>query len=864
MKWITIFFTTILAVQQVQAQFPLPYCAESYLSGVEPITLVKFSNINQSSSASLSSIAHENYTAVVGNVSPGITYPITLKGNTDGTYTTYLRVCIDWNKNNSFADAGESYDCGTIYNSTGIDAVQLVANITIPAAQSTGAVRMRVTKKFNSYSAPCNTSGFGQSEDYTLQVAPPPPCTASAGSTVLTPSSSSCPGGSTTMSLTGAAIGTGLSYLWQSSADSISWNTIAAATSNTYVASAISANTYYRCLVTCTVTGTTNASVAKLYRINSLPVTTNYIICAGQQVPNGQGLTATGVGNVTLTSFTGSIAGPAVYARSLTGTTYTASGVGTAVFYNTHTFQVTVAGSYTFDQCAATYDGFGSMYTAPFTPSTPAVNYLIGDDDGNSTPACNGVTNVGSDSRLTLNLTTGIDYTLVSSSFSNGVTGAYEWTFTGPGSIIIPQPNPIVSWYATSTGGSSIATGSPWNPIGVTGSGIANNNSAGTYTYYAQVLSACTPVQRTAATFTINAATNANGLAGNTGGIQVCTTGNVVAAGTTYYDAQCNLIADVVPSGSIPVGGAIKACVTVDNTVQIDADSRPYVQRHFDIEPTTNAANATALVKMYFTQAEFDAFNTYIITNGLPYPLLPTNTSDNGNARITQFHGTGTALGNYNPGTISFGVCILTWDAATLRWQASIPVLGFSGFYLHTGSSSLLASKALILTAYNTGIANTLNWSSTDAGTEQYQIYSSKNGINFDYLTTIQAIASNTTTYVYKYVHVMQNSNTYYRVYKIANAQALLSNIVLVQSTKQDLTVSPNPTTGIIMVHCNAIYVQATISLLNAQGKIILELKIKNTNAATINLSKYPAGIYTIRVQDDISHTTATVQCIKL
>ena len=31
----------------------------------------------------------------------------------------------------------------------------------------------------------------------------------------------------------------------------------------------------------------------------------------------------------------------------------------------------------------------------------------------------------------------------------------------------------------------------------------------------------------------------------------------------------------------------------------------------------------------------------------LGYPALPTGAADNGNVRITQFHGTGTAPGNY-------------------------------------------------------------------------------------------------------------------------------------------------------------------------------------------------------------------------
>jgi hypothetical protein len=166
------------------AQFPAPYCGPmTFTSNVEPITLVDFAGINNSSSALVGTsngttiIAHEDYTAIVGNVTAGSTYPITLKGNTDGNYTTKLRVYIDWNQNNVFTDSGESYDIGDIINSTGADAVQLVGNIAVPGTALGGNTRMRVIKRYNAYGTSCQTgAGFGQAEDYTLSVTAILPC----------------------------------------------------------------------------------------------------------------------------------------------------------------------------------------------------------------------------------------------------------------------------------------------------------------------------------------------------------------------------------------------------------------------------------------------------------------------------------------------------------------------------------------------------------------------------------------------------------------------------------------------------------------------------------------------------------------
>lgn len=160
------------------AQFPAPYCGPlTFTDNVEPITLVNFAGINNSTDATVGAVnpAHEDFTAIVGNVSAGSTYSITLKGNTDGaSYTTKLRVFIDWNQNNDFTDAGESYDIGDITGSTGTDAIQLVGSIAVPVSALAGNTRMRVVKRYSTYATSCQTGfGYGQAEDYTLSVTIP-------------------------------------------------------------------------------------------------------------------------------------------------------------------------------------------------------------------------------------------------------------------------------------------------------------------------------------------------------------------------------------------------------------------------------------------------------------------------------------------------------------------------------------------------------------------------------------------------------------------------------------------------------------------------------------------------------------------
>ncbi|MBL0911073.1 MAG: T9SS type A sorting domain-containing protein [Bacteroidia bacterium] len=166
----------LLPVTAAYSQFPAPYCAVTYPDGVEPLTLVNFAGINNTSSAS-GTTELEDFTAQTANVVQGSSYTFTAKGNTAGSWTNYIRVYIDWNQNNSFTDAGESFDIGTINTSTGTDAIQASASIAVPVGATAGITRMRVVKRFGQYGPDCGNVGnsldYGQAEDYSVNVVAP-------------------------------------------------------------------------------------------------------------------------------------------------------------------------------------------------------------------------------------------------------------------------------------------------------------------------------------------------------------------------------------------------------------------------------------------------------------------------------------------------------------------------------------------------------------------------------------------------------------------------------------------------------------------------------------------------------------------
>jgi glutamine cyclotransferase len=289
-------------------------------------------------------------------------------------------------------------------------------------------------------------------------------------------------GGSVTLDAGNA----GASYAW--SDGTTTTQTLNAISSNTYAVTVTDANT---------CTGSASASVT----VNQAPSSvTDYTICQNQTVPSGEGLLASGCGTgaTTVTSFSGatSLSDP-TFNRGQVGTTYNASAVGTAVNFSTQNFTVTTSGSYTFSLCAG-YDAFLHVYAAPFNPASPATNFLVADDDG-YTGTCSG------GSQATLNLTAGTEYVFVATSFDNGDVGAYTVTFTGTGAVQQGAPSTI-EWYDLPSGGTSVGSGSPFNPVGTTA--LPNTSTPGTYTFY----TACSasPDCRTAVDFVVNASPTVN------------------------------------------------------------------------------------------------------------------------------------------------------------------------------------------------------------------------------------------------------------------------------------------------------------------------------------------------------------------
>ena len=145
-----------------------------------------------------------------------------------------------------------------------------------------------------------SSSSFGSARPtLRLTYTAPPPCTTppTAGTAVASPANG-CGTVSSNLSLTGSATGSGLTYQWQQSSTGAagSFSNIAGATSSTYSATGLTADTYFQAIVTCSgQSATSSVAVVRVYSATAatyaaLPVVENFESwvsrCGNQEVPS--------------------------------------------------------------------------------------------------------------------------------------------------------------------------------------------------------------------------------------------------------------------------------------------------------------------------------------------------------------------------------------------------------------------------------------------------------------------------------------------------------------------------------------------------------------------------------------------------
>jgi hypothetical protein len=244
------------------------YCIPTGTAGYYITNVTTTSGATNIANTSASNAGYGNFTAQSASnyIGTGTNFSV---GHTATLGGAGVGVWIDWNNDLDFADVNEQIGLTTGWNYS-----PFTGTINIPVGTPVGNYRMRIVIDYGATSPiSCPVGINGETEDYTFTVIALVPCagTPSPGNT-LTSSASVTSGSTVNLTLSTPPTGSGLTYQWQSGPSNTGpWTPLG--TASTQTSPAITANTWYNCLVTCAGNTGTSAAV-QVVLTACVPVTT--------------------------------------------------------------------------------------------------------------------------------------------------------------------------------------------------------------------------------------------------------------------------------------------------------------------------------------------------------------------------------------------------------------------------------------------------------------------------------------------------------------------------------------------------------------------------------------------------------------
>jgi hypothetical protein len=333
--------------------------------------------------------------------------------------------------------------------------------------------------------------------------------------------------------------------------------------------------------------------------------------------------------------------------------------------------------------------------------------------------------------------------------------------------------------------------------------------------------------------------------------------------------------------------------VTLGAAVQQYA-GRPYLTRHYDFQPVPDGTYpATPLsyrVRLYFTQAEFDAFNaaTTAASQKLPTEPIPTGFLPDGsinygqtNLRVIQAHGIPSVAGGGpetyesaeqldNPGGCNGGTCdwrIKTyWNANFNVWEVTINNLtSFSAFFITTDNAAPLPVKLVQLDARMAEQSVVINWAtSEETNSGSFDIQRSLSGKSWETLGTVAAYGESTGLKRYEFSDQQPViGSNFYRLRMIdRDGSFAYSRILNVKfRAENEVRVFPNPASEKVAISCSS--PMYGFRLVSQTGKVLLESAQNATGRINMPITNIPPGLYVVQILGQNKQITSKKLVVK-
>lgn len=327
---------------------------------------------------------------------------------------------------------------------------------------------------------------------------------------------------------------------------------------------------------------------------------------------------------------------------------------------------------------------------------------------------------------------------------------------------------------------------------------------------------------------------------GNNGDISTTT-----IAGSTSYIANstsCRLLATLQPTGANALTGSVNTNVWVENAQPAD-----YVKRHYQVTPVSNAANATGRATLYFTQAEFNAYNA---VNAGKLPTGPTDVAAFTAITIRQYTGVSSNSSGL-PNTYTAGPFLINpnvndiiWNATYSRWEVSFDFTGYSGFFL-TGEMSTLPVTLISFNGHQYNGYNQLQWeTANEVNVKHFILERSHDGNSY---TSIATIPAGSNSYSYK-GYTSFSGKIYYRLRMVDNdGEFTYSPIVTLSSNGTSVVgIYPNPASDKVYISTGSEVLQHTARLYTVSGQLLQTITITSGYQA-IPVQQLKSGLYLLQ-----------------
>ncbi|MCE7064071.1 GEVED domain-containing protein [Dyadobacter sp. CY326] len=339
------------------------------------------------------------------------------------------------------------------------------------------------------------------------------------------------------------------------------------------------------------------------------------------------------------------------------------------------------------------------------------------------------------------------------------------------------------------------------------------------------------------------------------------TTNTQNVAATPLVTNGCEYVAKVVPTHGF-----------TDATVKSWLETTPpfkYVPRHYEITPATNASTATGTITLYFSQADFDAYNATISAG-----LLPTDPNDDSgiaNFQIVKYAGTSPTGLNYSgqPAYIpstgnswNSGDYTFVWSSINSIWEVTFPVSGFSGFIAKSVEQPLPVTL-ISFSGKAVEKSNVLTWrTSSEVNFSHFEIQRSMNAKTFE---KIGELASNDLQ-VYNFLDPNSPAaKAYYRLKMIdLDTKYSYSKIIAIGGDTEKSMVGsfyPNPGTGKVYIEINALQKGTwKISHYDLTGRLLSnKSKVLQPGSNIITIDKLSPGLNILKFGNGIISETRKV-----